>query len=106
MGWTGRTWAMVALVAVSSHALDSLLVWSDEFDRTGLPDSTKWGYDTGGSGGGNNEAEYYTDARLKNAHCDGSHLVISAIREDPFAWAGAFVESSGGMASPLRGPAK
>lgn len=82
MGWTGRTWATVALVAVSSHALDSLLVWSDEFDRTGLPDSTKWGYDTGGTGEGNDEAEYYTDARLKNAHCDGSHLVISAIRED------------------------
>jgi beta-glucanase (GH16 family) len=82
MGWMGKMAAMVAASVVSSHALDSLLVWSDEFDRNGLPDSTKWAYDTGGSGGGNNEAEYYTNARLKNAHCDGSHLVISAIRED------------------------
>jgi beta-glucanase (GH16 family) len=82
MDWIARAWGMVAVAAVSSQALDSLLVWSDEFDRTGLPDSAKWGYDTGGTGEGNSEAEFYTKARLKNAHCDGSHLVISAIRED------------------------
>jgi len=31
------------------------LVWSDEFSYNGLPDSTKWGYDTGGDGWGNND---------------------------------------------------
>lgn len=36
------------------------LVWSDEFDYEGAPDSAKWGYDTGGHGWGNNELQYYT----------------------------------------------
>ena len=26
------------------------LVWSDEFDYTGLPDSSRWSYDVGGHG--------------------------------------------------------
>ncbi len=44
------------------------LVWSDEFDTPGLPNSSKWGYDIGtGSGGwGNNELQYYTN-RPSNA---------------------------------------
>jgi hypothetical protein len=28
------------------------LVWADEFDYNGLPDSTKWSYEIGGSGWG------------------------------------------------------
>ena len=36
------------------------LVWSDEFNYTGLPDSTKWNYDIGGDGWGNNELQFYT----------------------------------------------
>src|SRR5205823_11891586 len=47
---------------------------------TGLPDSTKWSYDLGGSGWGNNEAEYYTKS-LKNAHVDNGKLSIEAIKE-------------------------
>lgn len=45
------------------YDLESLtyeLVWSDEFDYEGAPDPTKWGYDTGGHGWGNNELQYYT----------------------------------------------
>ncbi len=34
------------------------LVWSDEFDYTGLPDSTKWTYEEGYVR--NNEMQYYT----------------------------------------------
>ena len=30
------------------------LVWADEFNYTGLPDSSKWLYDTGGNGWGMN----------------------------------------------------
>ena len=55
-------------------------VWQDEFSYTGLPDSTKWGYDLGGSGWGNNELEYYTKA-LKNAHVENGILSIEAIKE-------------------------
>ncbi|MFO8001458.1 MAG: glycoside hydrolase family 16 protein [Marinilabilia sp.] len=59
------------------------LVWSDEFNYEGLPDETKWNYDTAGNsdGWGNNELQYYTANREKNAYVDGEHLVITARRE-------------------------
>ena len=46
------------------------LIWSDEFDYNGLPDSTKWDYDTEGNeyGWGNNEEQYYTKAKEKIAY--------------------------------------
>lgn len=61
------------------------LVWSDEFDYSGLPDSSKWNYDVGGNGWGNNELEYYTSKRLENARVDNGNLVIEARKE---AWQG------------------
>ena len=33
------------------------LVWSDEFDYTGLPAASKWTCEEGGSGWGNNELQ-------------------------------------------------
>ncbi len=57
------------------------LVWSDEFDYTGLPDSTKWGYDVGGHGWGNNEKQFYTSERLENAAVANGVLTITAIKE-------------------------
>lgn len=59
------------------------LVWSDEFDYEGLPDETKWNYDTVGNsyGWGNNELQYYTVRDKKNAWVDGEYLHISAVRE-------------------------
>ena len=58
------------------------LVWSDEFGYTGLPDDTKWSYDIGGSGWGNNEAQYYAGKRLKNSEVKDGYLFINAIKED------------------------
>jgi beta-glucanase (GH16 family) len=55
--------------------------WADEFDYTGLPNSTKWGYDLGGSGWGNNELQYYTD-QLNNAKVENGKLIITAIKEN------------------------
>jgi beta-glucanase (GH16 family) len=57
------------------------LAWSDEFDYTGLPDSTRWGYDTGGHGWGNNELQFYTGKRPENARVENGHLVIEARRD-------------------------
>ncbi len=54
------------------------LVWSDEFDVDGLPDNTKWGYDVGGWGWGNNELEYYTEAKPENARVENGNLIIEA----------------------------
>jgi len=58
------------------------LVWSDEFEKAGLPDPTKWAYDIGGNGWGNNELQYYTDKRMENARIENGKLVIEARKED------------------------
>ena len=56
------------------------LVWSDEFEGNSL-DTSKWGYDLGGWGWGNNELEYYTNRR-ENAYVENSLLHIKAIKEN------------------------
>ena len=61
------------------------MVWSDEFDHAGLPDSAKWNYDVGGNGWGNNELEYYTSKRTENARVENGNLVIEARKE---SWQG------------------
>lgn len=58
------------------------LVWSDEFDGSGLVDSTKWTYDIGNWGWGNNEPQYYTSKRLKNARQEDGNLIIEARKDD------------------------
>ncbi|WP_320018618.1 glycoside hydrolase family 16 protein [Labilibaculum manganireducens] len=62
---------------------DYQLVWSDEFNYTGLPDSTKWSYDTEGNseGWGNNEDQYYTKAKKENAWVQNGVLNIIALKE-------------------------
>ncbi len=57
------------------------LVWSDEFNYKGLPDSTKWNYDIGGSGWGNNEWQYYTNADTSNAKVDKGVLQVMALKK-------------------------
>lgn len=62
---------------------DMVLVWSDEFNVNGLPDAGKWSYDTEGNatGWGNNEAQWYTQARRENAEVKDGFLYITAIKE-------------------------
>ncbi len=55
-------------------------IWSDEFNVNGAPDSTKWGYDIGAGGWGNNELEYYTN-RTENIVVSGGTLKINTIKE-------------------------
>lgn len=55
------------------------LVWSDEFDFTGLPDSTKWRYEEGFVR--NKELQYYTKARKENAEVKGGLLHLT-VRND------------------------
>ncbi len=54
------------------------LIWSDEFNYTGKPDSTKWTYDLGFIA--NQERQYYTSS-LKNARVEEGHLIIEAHKE-------------------------
>lgn len=57
------------------------LVWKDEFNYKGLPDSAKWNYDVGGDGWGNNERQYYTKADTANAKVQHGKLIITAIKQ-------------------------
>ena len=58
------------------------LVWQDEFEQDGAPNTSNWGYNTGNgdNGWGNNESEYYTD-RLDNAKVENGLLKITAKKE-------------------------
>lgn len=59
------------------------LVWSDEFDGTGLPDGGKWQFDTEANRTGwyNNELQYYAAGRLENARVADGVLSIIARHE-------------------------
>ena len=70
---------------VSGTTLAGLtLVWSDEFNVDGLPDSAKWDYDTDRNKVGwfNGELQYYARDRPENARVEGGSLVITARREN------------------------
>lgn len=60
------------------------LVWQDEFNYEGLPDSTKWSFDTKGNAynWGNNEAQHYTAHDTSNAYVKKGYLTITAKRQD------------------------
>ncbi len=58
------------------------LVWHDEFNGSGLPDSTKWSYDVGGHGWGNNEQQYYLANSLENTYLKDGQLHIVAVKKD------------------------
>lgn len=55
-------------------------IWVDEFDVDGAPDSSKWGYDLGAGGWGNNEPQYYTN-RIENAVVQDGLLKIITKKE-------------------------
>src|SRR5712664_1528595 len=65
------------------------LVWNDEFSgpNGAPPDSSKWTYDAGGNGWGNNELECYTNL-TQNAQVQGGNLVITAMHQPSYACSG------------------
>jgi beta-glucanase (GH16 family) len=73
----GQTISQSAQVTV---VVKVALLWSDEFDTPGSPDPSKWGYDLGAGGWGNNELEYYT-SRPDNATVSNGTLKIIAKKE-------------------------
>ena len=54
-------------------------VWSDEFDRDGLPDPAKWNYEEGFVR--NQEKQFYTAERKENACVESGLLVIEGRKE-------------------------
>ena len=71
---------VVAPPVNKEYSFETTPIWQDEFDYTGAPDSTKWGYDIGGSGWGNHELQYYTNS-TKNANVKDGKLILSLLRE-------------------------
>lgn len=59
------------------------LIWADEFDQANgsRPNPSRWAFDIGGSGWGNQELESYT-SRTNNARIENGMLVIEARQED------------------------
>jgi beta-glucanase (GH16 family) len=53
-------------------------VWEDNFDGSSV-DAAKWTFETGGSGWGNNELQFYTTG--SNSKLESGRLVIEAKRE-------------------------
>jgi beta-glucanase (GH16 family) len=65
------------------------LVWQDEFDGTGLPDATRWGYEVGFVR--NSELQYYTQGRVENARRENGQLILEARRD---GWNGHDITSA------------
>lgn len=85
-----------SLMVISSYSQDSIcnnLLWSDEFDYSGAPDTKKWGYDLGGGGWGNQELQTYTNSR-DNSWVEGGKLFIKAIKKNN-SWTSARLVTKG-----------
>jgi beta-glucanase (GH16 family) len=70
---------------VPAEAAIGPVTWSDEFNGAAGTsiDGSKWKFDIGGGGWGNNELQYYTSS-TRNVYHDGQgHLAITARRENP-----------------------
>ncbi|SBT40255.1 glycoside hydrolase family 16 protein [Micromonospora auratinigra] len=81
----GLTTALTTVTSTPALAGPGAVTWSDDFTGAAgtAPDAGKWRYDTGGSGWGNNELQYYTSS-TRNAALDGNgNLVITARKENP-----------------------
>jgi len=75
------------------------LVWSEEFDYTGHPDTNKWLYNIGDWGWGNNELQYYTEQELRNAEVKDGYLTIRALKDSITGqWTSARLTTQGKVA--------
>ncbi len=83
------------------------LVWQDEFDVDGTIDGTKWTYDLGAGGWGNNELQSYTND-TGNVEVTNGNLMITA-KKDPFTSAriktqGLFSQAYGRFEARIKMP--
>jgi beta-glucanase (GH16 family) len=56
------------------------LIWSDEFEKAGLPDAAKWGHEVGFIR--NHELQYYTERRIENSEVKNGNLMIIGRKEN------------------------
>ena len=79
-GATNKT-SKPVIVRPTSREINWEQVWGDEFDGQGLPDGSKWTYETGGDGWGNQEQQFYTREDTDNARVENGTLIIEARKE-------------------------
>ncbi len=72
---------VILCFAIQAFPQKYVQVWGDEFNKPGLPDSTKWNYEVGKIR--NSELQYYTYKRSENARIQDTVLIIEA-RKEPF----------------------
>jgi beta-glucanase (GH16 family) len=75
--------AVILMLTNCNTTTRSKLVWSDEFNRSGQPDTLKWGYDLGAGnpeGWGNNELQYYT-RNANNVRVEDGKMIIECHKE-------------------------
>jgi beta-glucanase (GH16 family) len=70
---------LLATVVSTARADEWKLVWSDEFNESGLPNPARWNYEFGLLR--NNEKQFYTRARQENARVEDGKLIIEARKE-------------------------
>jgi len=115
---TSRFFTAAAVVAVAlsaglavvsrSDRAEAAVVWNEDFNGaagTGV-DTSKWNFDVGGGGWGNQELEYYTSG-TGNVAMDGQgHLVITARKGSGGhndCWNGTCQFTSGRLSEPRGG---
>ncbi|MGY6562616.1 MAG: glycoside hydrolase family 16 protein [Luteibaculaceae bacterium] len=71
------------------------IVWADEFEGSGMPDTTKWTFDYGNWGWGNNELQFYTQYDTTNALVKNGNLMIMANLQEDGSWTSARLTTRG-----------
>ncbi len=99
----GSLFSLIAAPPTLLHAAAPSLIWNDEFNlpANSPPDSSKWNYDLGGGGWGNNELETYTHS-TENAvitddpdALDGKALIIRARKSSGGGYTSARLKTQG-----------
>ncbi len=67
------------LVVEKNWQFETTPTWQDDFNTGTAIDATKWSFETGGNGWGNNELQYYTSG--SNSTIVGGNLMITAKKE-------------------------
>lgn len=90
--------ASTRIMTQSMEGSQWALVWSDEFETEQI-DTSKWTYDLGNWGWGNNELQYYTERRDENARTENGSLIIEAKKnENDETWTSARLTTRGKVA--------
>lgn len=89
-----------ATIFSASSEKPGKLVWSEEFNYTGLPDSNIWTYDVGNGcpnlcGWGNQELQHYIKENPNNARVEDGKLIIEAHKGSDGRWTSARLKTQG-----------